>query len=168
MKKILLKFVLLSCLQILFVEPANCIERLISIGQSVSFPRYFQPEATGKNRSYHLDVGYFFFFFLHIALSFKFALDGDKQTHIRFGPEFYLLKDRSFLPWIGAKYIYTLDPSSNQGWLTQLGVEKKLDFIFGFENMVIRASTGFAYIYVNDADDRSYFEILNMGFMFAI
>ncbi|MCB0272129.1 MAG: hypothetical protein KDD46_03850 [Bdellovibrionales bacterium] len=143
------------------------IERLLSLGQAVSLPRYSSPQSTFDNRSYHLDLGYFFREGVMIHMSFQFGLDGDKQVSLRFGPEFYLLKDASFLPYVGAKYMYTIVPNGNQGWMGQWGVEKDLAFLFGMENMVLRLSSGYGVIYVSDASNRNYWEIVNIGFMFA-
>lgn len=167
MRKIPIKITLMLLLCVGVVSPAKAIERLVSIGQEVSLPRYFEPIATNKNRSYHLNIGYFFREHIHVSLSFQFGLDGDQQIHLRFGPEFYLLRDSLILPWIGTKYIYTIEPGHNQGWMGQLGLEKNMSFIFGFENIVLRASTGVAFIYVDGAPDRNYYEIINLGLMFA-
>jgi len=102
---------------------------------------------------------------LHLGL--QFALGGDKSIHLRLGPEFYLLKDQPLLPWVGAKYVYTIEPSGDQGWLLELGVERNLDFLFDFQNVALRASTGFSYVYVKSGPDRNYFEMIQLALLFA-
>lgn len=158
---------ILPLLFIMCASSAFATPRILSVGQSVSLPRYINPESTFENRSYHLHLGYYFRESVHIDLGFVFGLDGDQQIQLRFGPEFYLFQDVAWLPWMGAKYIYTINPQGNQGWMAQVGVEKDLSFLFRFENIVLRASTGFAQVYVSDAENRTFWEMLNVGIWFT-
>lgn len=167
MMKLPTKCFLVFGLGIALVSNAVAIDRVLSIGQSFSQPRFFKPDTTYENRSYHIDLGYFYRESVQIALSFQFGLDGDQHVGLRLGPEFYLLKDSAYLPWVGTKYIYSIVPKNNQGFMVEFGLEKDLEFLFGFENMVIRASTGFAKMWMLDEPNRSYLELIRLGMAFT-
>jgi hypothetical protein len=127
----------------------------------------FTPERTYENRTYSLDIGYFLRESVTFTFSFQFAVDGAKQVAIALGPEFYLTKDTFVLPYLSGQYMYTMLPNGNSGWKITSGVEKNLYPLLGIDNIHVRLATGVYQIF-EDPDARWAWEIIKLGFVFAI
>ena len=149
-----------------FWETGHAIERLGYIGQSWSFPVYLKPTKSWDEVTYHFDTAYF----LNEKWSATFSLDaqvaGRQYFLLELGPDFYPIQDVIIMPWITGRFLYTMLPNGNIGWVSEVGFETHLSASQEGENFRLRISSGAGQLFVG-SDNLFFIETARVGLLWS-
>lgn len=165
-QKLQIKIILILSLILLNVPSAKAVERLGFIGQSWSFPLFFNTPNSFDEITYHLDTGYFLHEKWSAILSIDAQVDGQELFYLELGPDFYPVQDVKLLPYVSARLLYTMVPNGNPGWLVNMGFEMHLGKSYQIENLRLRVNTGGGQ-FLFDNSSLTFIELIRLGLIWT-
>ena len=157
----------LFCALVLVFTTLHAQDRAGLIGQAVVIPYQFQPTTTRGNETYAVDLGYFFSENWMGLLSWEFALRGPERVNVAIGFRYLTRVWSLFKPYIGAEFLYLIDPTNDLGWRSYLGFEYDLKAITGNDNLRFTLQSGISGIAHLNASDELFYEMVRAGFSWS-
>lgn len=164
LKKLQIKIILLVVLVFQGVTTCHGIERAGQMGQSWSFPVFLDPIKSYDEVTYHFDTAYFLYEQWAAELSLDAQVGGRQLFYLEFGPNFYPVPDAKVLPYLSGRFLYTMVPHGDLGWLANIGFEIPLGRSYQIENLKLRVNTGGGQFFF-DSGSNLFLELVRLGFV---
>ena len=137
--------------------------RAAYVGTSLGTFLETQPNRSFRKPVYAIDTAYFVGEQLTVALSWEFELGGSSHIGLAAGSQYYLLLDRSLIPYVSAKFLYQLNREKDLGWRFNFGGEWNLVRWSKIDNLRLYFETGVSQIFRDPQPNLLQFEILRVG-----
>jgi CDP-glycerol glycerophosphotransferase (TagB/SpsB family) len=165
-KKYQIKIICVLAFLFVAIPTANSIERLGYLGQTWSFPIFFTTPQSNDEITYHLDTSYFLHERWSANLSINAQLAGLELFYLELGPDFYPIQDKTLIPFISARLLYTMIPNGDAGWQINVGFETHLSKSSQLENLRLRAGTGVGQLFL-DSQTVLFTELVRVGLIWC-
>lgn len=166
LRNLQIKIIVIVLLTVAFSGRAMAIERAGYLGQTWSFPLFLTPSHSSKEVTYHFDMSYFLHEKWTADLSLNTQMDGLRYFYLELGPDFYPIQDVIILPFVSARFLYTMLPSGHPGWMSQIGFETHIAKSNEIENLRLRFSAG-AGEFLMDPENQFFIELARIGLIWS-
>jgi len=154
---VILLFVILSTTHSL------ALDRAAYVGNSFLVPLQIDPEKEVGDRVFGIDLGYFFEENWALALSWDFGIEGVKRVGLGIGPQLFLFKDATIMPYLVGKFLYELDPQNDIGWRFNIGGEWNLVRVTNLDNLRFYIEIGASQLFSQTGPNPFMIELFRIG-----